>query len=281
MILFAGAMAIIAFVLSLGPRLRIDGHQTQIGLPFTLFEHLPALNGFQSGRFALFTDMFAAAMFSIGIDELWKRLKTSHLVRFSPRWSMVGRAVVVGVVAVGVTIPLVPSQTKPATPTAVPTLFTSTAVDSIPPGSVVLAYPYPDNVSANTWVPIPSVMLYQAVSGMRFKLIGGYGYFPSPTGHGGTTEPCSPKCLGRCRPCSTSPSFLAKRRRPIGSVLSSSNLTSDLRKFLRKFDVQTVIVVGHPAVVVAGVTAAIGPPVNKGGVTVWFHVRQRLAAVMR
>jgi len=278
-ILFAGAMAMIAFVLSLGPRLWIDGHPTQISLPFTLFEHLPALDGFQSGRFSLFTDMFAAAMFAIGIDELWKRLRTSrHRVRLPLRWNMVGSAVVVGVVAVAVTIPLVPSQTKPAIPTAVPTFFTSSEIDSIPPGSVVLGYPYPDDVSSRTWVPIPSMMLYQAVSGMRFKLIGGYGYFPSPTGHGGTTEPAP------LRPQSVQALFdlaLLPGEKPADRlVLSSSNLTSDLRKFLRKFNVQTVIVLGHPAVVVAGVTAAIGPPVNKGGVTVWFHVRQRLTAVM-
>ena len=34
----------------------------------------------------------------------------------------------------------------------------------------------------------------------------------------------------------------------------------------------------HAATVVAHVTAAIGPPVATGGMTVWFNVGQRLAA---
>jgi len=49
--------------------------------------------------------------------------------------------------------------------------------------------------------------------------------------------------------------------------------------FLRKYDVQTVIVFPrgrYPAAVVSYVTAAIGSPVESGGVTAWFHVKQRL-----
>ena len=94
-----------------------------------------------------------------------------------------GSAVVVGVVAVAVILPLVPNGTAPASPTNVPAFFTSTAVDSIPPGSVVLAYPYPDQTSddlSNVLAdfgrsPLHSVMLDQAVAGMRYDLIGGFG----------------------------------------------------------------------------------------------------------
>ena len=60
--------------------------------------------------------------------------------------------------------------------------------------------------------------------------------------------------------------------------LSKSNVTA-LRVFLRKYDVQTVVVLpkgAYPAAVVSYVTAAIGSPVESGGVTAWFHVKQRL-----
>ena len=79
------------------------------------------------------------------------------------------------------------------------------------------------------------------------------------------------------------------------AALSNSHLTSELREFLWKFKVQTIIVlnqlsftlgnvptrIGHSAIVVSHVTAALGPPADLGGVKVWFHVRQRLAAVTR
>jgi hypothetical protein len=291
-ILFAGAMAFIAFLVSLGPRLWIDGHETSVPLPFVLIEHLPALDGFQSGRFALYTALFAAGMFAIGIDELWKRMRIWLASWALPRWSMVVRAVVVGAVAAAVFLPLIPSNARAVSPTNVPTFFTSKAVNSIPAGSVVLAYPYPDLTSSgNFLVPIPSVMLYQAVTGMRFKLFGGYGYFPSPTGKGGTTNPAL------LEPQSVQTLFdvtLTGRMTPAQHlILSRSNLTKDLRVFLRKFDVQTVIVthppsilhlgdlttsLGNPAGLISDVSAAIGPPVETGGVTVWFRVKQRLAA---
>jgi len=297
-ILFAGAMALIAFVLSLGPRLWIDGHETQLPLPFALFEHLPAIDGFLASRFALYTGMFAAGMFAIGIDELWQRLRRpGHLVRLSAQWSMVGRPVVLGAIAVAVTLPLVPSHTQPASPTSVPTFFTSTAVDSIPADSVVLAYPYPDQTSTaissfqifSNLQPVHSAMIDQAVARMRYKLIGGYGWFPAPTRHDGTTSPAllEPQSVQTLFDVALSGVETPAQR----AVLSNSNLTSDLRVFLREFNVQTVIVadphsvlrqggvnsLGGSSTVISHVTAAIGLPVRTGGVTVWFHVRQRLA----
>jgi hypothetical protein len=288
-ILFSGAMAMIAFVFSLGPRLRINGHETSITLPFVLFEHLPALDGFQTGRFALFTALFAAAMFAIGVDGLWKRLKQARaLTRFSPKWSLVGRSVLLAVLACAVILPLVPNGARALYTTNVPTFFTSSAVDSIPQGSVVLTYPYPDQTGNNVFnleiylglQPNDSVLLDQAVAGMRYNLIGGFGWFPVPAGRNGTTNP------SLLRPESVQTLFdvalVGHETSAQRAILSNSNLTSDLRVFLRKYDVQTVIVykhVGHSATVVTHLTAAIGPPAERDGVAVWFHVKQQLAAV--
>ena len=166
---------------SLGPRLSIDGRQTPIPLPSVLFEHLPALDGFQSGRFALFPRYVCrAGMFAIGIDRLWILLRRSRYLRqLSPGWNMVGRAVTVGAVAVAVTLPLVPSHAQPTSATKCHLFHIDSRPLLIPPGSVVLAYPYPDLASSvkSYWAPFPSVMLYQAVAGMRFELFGGYGFF--------------------------------------------------------------------------------------------------------
>jgi hypothetical protein len=275
-ILFAGSMALIAFVLSLGPRLWIDGHETPIPLPFVVFVHLPIVDGFVPVRFALYTALFAAAMFAIGLDEIRRRMQLSGRPAWlSPRWRGVAVAGLLAVIAAAVVIPLAPRHTQPATPTNVPSLFTSAAVKAIPSGSVVLAYPYPD-LSGGLFISPPhDIMLDQAVAAMHFKLIGGYGWFPSPAGVHGTANPSVLK------PESVQAIFDAAfhgNGTTQTSPLSKSNVTA-LRVFLRNNDVQTVIVLPRgaaPAAVVSYVTAAIGSPVESGGVTAWFHVKQRL-----
>ena len=274
MILFAGTLALIAFVLSLGPRLRVDGHETSIRLPFVVFEHLPLVKGFDPSRFSLYTALFAAGMFAIGLDELWRRMmRSSRLARSSPRWRSVATVGALAAVTTVAVLPLVPRHTQQTTPTNIRSLFTSAAVEAIPVGSVVLAYPYPD-ASAGAFFS-HGIMLDQAVAGMPFKLIGGWGWFPSPTGTQGTTNPSFLK------PESVQAIFDAAF---IGDAttqmepLSKRNVTA-LRVFLRKYDVQTVIVSpsgAYPAAVVSYVTAAIGSPVESGGVTAWFHVKERL-----
>ena len=77
----------------------------------------------------------------------------------------------------------------------------------MPAGSVALTYPYVDTESnqfASVFLQNQGAMLDQVVSGMRFKLIGGFGWFPSPSGHFGSTspavlEPKSVQDLVRCR----------------------------------------------------------------------------------
>ena len=205
-ILFAGGMALVAFVLSLGSPLRFDGHKTSIPLPFALFAHLPALSGFEARRFALYTDLFVAAMFAIGIDELWKRLRVrSHLSSPPRRWNKAWGATGMGALILLILVTLVPGSQQPNVPGNVPAFFTSASLDSIPSGSAVLAYPYPDAL-VNSWfstlLPIRSLLLDQAVAGMRFNLIGGYGWFPKPTGQGELRAPLSSN-PHRCRLCST------------------------------------------------------------------------------
>ena len=275
-ILFAGTLALIAFVLSMGPRLWVDGHETPIRLPFVVFEHLPVVAGFVPVRFSLYTALFAAAMFAIGLDELWGRLRRSGRPSWlSPRWRVVAAVGALAAISAAAVLPLAPRHTQATTQTNVPSLFTSAAVEAIPVGSVVLAYPYPDLSGSVFFAPPHDIMLYQAVAGMRFKLIGGYGWFPSPTGAHGTASPSVLK------PESVQSIFDAGFHGNGTAQTSPFSKTNEraLRVFLRKYDVQTVIVFptgASPAAVVSYVTAAIGSPVESGGVTAWFNVKQRL-----
>ena len=287
-IFFAGAMTIITFVLSLGSPLTINGHETSITLPFALFAHLPALSGFEARRFALYTDLFVAAFFAIGIDELWKRLRVRELPVNRPfgGWNKALATSALGALVLAVTLPLVPRSAQGTTSIDVPSFFTSTAVDSIPSGGVVLAYPYPDFASNTPYAllfkPIDSVMLDQAVSGMRFNLIGGFGWFPAPSGKGGTSYPA------RLMPLSVQALFDSGY---YGTTPPKNDMTGDLRNFLQKYHVEAVLVVAprdlhlagfpthpSPAVVISRLVAVIGKPKDIGGVTVWLHVGQRLGA---
>jgi Bacterial Ig domain len=275
-ILFAGAMALIAFVLSLGPRLWVDGHETSISLPFVVFEHRPVVGALIPVRFSLYTALFVAAMFAVGLDELWRRMRRSDRPAWlSPRWRIVVTVGALAALTAAVVTPLAPRHTQPTTPTNVSSFVTTAAVEAIPAGSVVLAYPYPDFSGGLYFFAPYDIMLDQAVAGMRFKLIGGYGWFPSPRGTGNISSPSVLK------PDSVQAIFDAAfhgNATAQMAPLSKSNVTA-LRVFLRKYDVQTVVVLpngAYPAAVVSYVTAAIGPPVKSGGVTAWFHVKQRL-----
>jgi len=271
-ILFAGMMAAAAFVLSMGPHLRVDGHETPIPLPFVAFEHLPLVQGMIPVRLALYTSLFAAVMVSIGLDELRQRLRRSGTSRWRhPRWRPVAAAVLPAVIAGAVVIPLVPRHTESSINTDIPSFFTTAAVDALPQGGVVLAYPYPDRTGSTFYQPNHAIMLDQAVAGMRFKLIGGYGWFPSRAGLHGTTRPAL------LRPKSVEATFDSAF---YGTALPrDAHVVADLRVFLRRFDVQSVIVLpdgANPGLIVSDVTAAIGCPVESDGVAVWTHVKQRL-----
>jgi hypothetical protein len=273
-VLFAGALALIAFVLSLGPRLRIDGHETFISLPFVVFDHLPLVKGFNPNRFSLYTALFAAGMFAIGLDELRRRMIRSRRPAWlSARWRGVATVGALAALCALAVLPLAPRHTQPMIPTNIPSLFTSPAAAAIPAGSVVLAYPYPD-ASAGAFYS-HGIMLDQAAAGMPFKLIGGWGWFPTSTGTQGTTSPAvlKPKSVQAIFDAD----FLGKATTQMDS-LSQRNVTA-LRVFLRNYDVQTVIVSpsgAYPAAVIGYVTAAIGSPVESGGLMAWFHVKERL-----
>jgi Bacterial Ig domain len=278
-ILFAGAMALVAFVLSLGPRLWIDGHETRLPLPFVVFAHLPLVDGLVPVRFSLYTALFAAAMFSMGLDELWRRLhaRSGHAL-LSPSWRAFASAVCVVIVAV-VIVPLAPKHSQPVAKTNIPTFFSSAAIDAIPRGSVLLAYPYPDSSGPNLFYQPPhDILLYQAVAGMRFKLIGGYGWFPSPTGARGTTSPAI------LRPYSVQALFdngIFGLSASEQALLSQHSPTDDLRTFLRRYDVATVVVQpegADPGTVVRYLSSAIGCPVASHGVALWSRVKQRLSS---
>ena len=286
----AGTLAAIALVLSLGSTLYVDGDDTHVPLPFAVLAHLPFFDGLLALRLVLYTALFGGAVVSIGLDTLYRRIVSSgSAVRSSTRRRVLAIGVALAVTAV-IAIPLLPAHAQPATPSATPAFFTSPAAGhDIPAGSTVLAYPYPDapvfpgSTLGYSYSPryqdINDVLLDQAASGVRFKLIGGYGWRRD-----GDTDSLSPSVLF---PTSVNDLFdfayYGVTTRPGQAAnLVGGHLTTDLRSFLRHYGVSTVIVLpvgSHPAAVTAALVTALGAPSHRGGVDAWFDVQRLLTAV--
>ena len=281
-VLFAGALAAIAFIFSLGSRLYVDGHNTHIPLPFIVFEHIPGVDGLVPVRFALYIGMFAGFIFAVGLDELHGRLRQRDWSKNTPEnWHRAAAALAPMALAAIVVIPLLPQGSEPPVSTPASAFFTSHAVSSIKPGSVVLTYPYPQyGLSANGSQAADVGLLDQAVSGMRYKVVGGYGWWLVPN----TSAPfTSPPPL---RPLSVQAlfdaSFYGTATAAQAALLSTGDITRDLRRFIEQHKVDAVVVlpVGrYPSLVTAAVTAAIGAPTHSGGVTVWFNAQHRVETV--
>ena len=155
-ILFAGSMALFSFILSLGSPLQIDGLNTSIPLPYGILSHLPALSGLEPRRFALYTALFAAAMFALGIDELWNRLGTQpHMLSHALEGTR-ERGKILGVAALALLmlialLPMVPSSAQATRPTNVPPLFRRQLWNRYLARVLFWPIPTPTQTAALTW----------------------------------------------------------------------------------------------------------------------------------
>jgi hypothetical protein len=252
-------------VLSLGARLMVDGVDTHVPLPFALLDRLPVVQGASAGRFSLYTAFFVAVVVAVGLDRARDAISRRSPERRGPVLALVA------VTAVCLA-PLIPSFPYTEVATGVPAYFTTSAVDRIPSGSVVLAYPYP-------YTPDDQAMLWEAVAGVRFRIIGGQAAVPG-VGGGTTSEPET------LQPTTAEALFLyamygTARIQPRPPPLDATTL-GYLREFCTRYDVGTIVVdpIGeHPALAVSFLTDALGaPPEREGGVEVWYDVGH-LAAV--
>jgi hypothetical protein len=246
------AMAVVCYVLSLGARLELDGLNTRIPLPFAVLEHVPVVQGASAGRFSLYTAFFVAVLLALGLQR-------ARQAGGRQQWLALG-------VGAACLVPLLPTFPYQEVPTRVPTYFSTQAVDRVPAGSVVLAYPYP-------YTPDDQAMLWSATAGMRFRIIGGQAAIPGLRGR--TTS--APKLLA---PPVVEALFLdgmygaPRVERSIPPPVPAT--LRNIREFLTRYDVGTIILepVGlNPEMVVTYITAALGtPPTGEAGVEVWYDV---------
>ncbi len=179
--------------------------------------------------------------------------------------------VLAGVLLVAL-LPLVPKWPYPSFTASTPTFFTSSDVDRVPAGGIVLTYPYSDNPDADG-------MLWQAESSMRFRIVGGYALVAGP-GHLASYNPFP--AIGASVPATLVADY---RGTTPPSVLPGATRATpaDVRAYLARYGIGTVLAqpVGvHPGAAYSLLTAALGTrPQRIGGVDGWFDVPADLARV--
>jgi hypothetical protein len=214
-------------------------------MPFIVIEHLPLLNSSVASRWITFFWLFAALLLALLVDATYK------VVAADGRLGRAGGALVGGLLAVIVLLPLVPAWPYASAPAAVPSWFTG-AARSLPAGSAALVYPIanPSNDSA---------MLWQAMANMQYRQPGGFAVIPGPDGHNTFNGDPSPleAALGQCEG---------------GTVAAVDFPAADVRAQLRQWHTETVAVVPSApgaACATALFTDALGPAQHVGGVLVW------------
>jgi hypothetical protein len=175
---FFGSLGVVGAVLSL----RVGGGRWG---PWAVVTHLPLFDDVVQSRFAAVFGLCAAAMTAIIADRSrseaigWltpaafdRRPATGNrqpaTAERRTRWTAGAVAVAVSLVAlVPVAIALAPNLPLTVQPVVVPRWFL-TAADQLPPGRVLLTYPF---ATADSQASIP----WQAIGGMRYQMAGGGG----------------------------------------------------------------------------------------------------------
>lgn len=220
-------------------------------LPWDVVRHLPVVGGVLAQNFAVVTILVVGALIGLLVDRIW------HIGRGRVRAVGAALAVAVSAAVIG---PLATSWALPLTVQSVevPAWFVHEA-PKLPPGSVVLTYPYvgPPGDSA--------AMVWQAVDRMHFAIAGGCCLVPGPNrtvDHGGTPGSAT-LTLGR---------LSSGLDGPLPALDDAAALAS-VRAALASWQVTTVVVVDRgrdPAYAVSWFTRLLGrPPLAQDGAQVW------------
>lgn len=225
--------------------------------PWSLFLHLPVVDGIMPTNFNVITVIVVACLVGLLTDRVW---------RFGRgRVRLASAAVAAGIAAV-VIAPLVSAWPLPLTAThvSVPTWFTRTA-PTLPAGSVVLAVPFagPPGYS--------QPMVWQSMGGMHVAIVGGCCIVPGPDGKADHDPDAAHRILGAL----SLPSWLG------GSLPPPTPANFDVvRKAIVADGVTTVVVSDErnplitgtpdPAYAVRWFTEMFGrPPMLQDGAHVW------------
>ena len=231
-----------AVVLSLGTTLHAGGLHTHIPLPALVLTRLPVLDNLLPGRLMLYAFLAAAVLLAVAVRDL-QHTRSRGLA---------------AALLAATAVTLLPRMPFPAAPVSTPGFFTGTAVQRIGEGDVVLVAPF-----SRRAVPTEA-MVWQALSGMRFRMPEGYYQGPGP---GGT------RIYG---PPPSATSALMEQIWSQGTVAPlDSALRGRIAAELRAWGVRDVVVgpMAHEEVMAAVITELLGrPPSWWGPVALWTGV---------
>jgi hypothetical protein len=259
---WSAGLGAVALVLSMGPRLRVDGPVTPIRLPFEVVDHLPLLRGAIAARFASIEWWFVALLLAIVLTEVAAAVAGRARGAGRARWA---DTVVAGVLAVVALVPVIPAWPYGEARVEMPSLAVGRAIRDLPTGRVLLGYPFP---TMNTYL-----MVFDAVDRMRFRLVGGSLIQPAANGEN----------LYSAAPPSTCQTVLdADYEDAAADPVGPSTRTVCAREMLG-WGVGTVLwtdIGAHPLAALAFLTEVLGPPSRSAGDSaLWLHPRPALRAV--
>jgi len=237
---WAALLAAVLTIFALGPALHVAGHLTHIPFVWRLFQWMPLLDNIVPARFIILTFLLLGFLVALLIDDIARLPAKSHRIA-------------AGVAMTAVAVSLLPKPI-PVTAIQTPQFFVTAAVERITPGDVAVVIPYKSPAVAMVW---------QAQSGMRFRMPSGRIFTPSPKPH-----------LGPPPSALTDELFAIEGGRPVTALTSEQRvaLVADMRRMR-----VTSIVVGptqYTSQVVALFSQLLDrPPQEIGGVLFWADVR--------
>ena len=233
-------------LLSLGPHLHVGGHDPGLRLPYLVVDHLPLFGNLLPNRLAMYVDLCAAVLLGFFV----------HRVMLTG----VGFRRAVGALGVAMVVfTLLPRLPFESTSAATPELFSAMATSRFRQGEVVLVAPFSANLDAT------QPLLWQARSGMRFKVPEGYLFTAGEGGHAR---------LGPAR-SALSDRLIAIFDGTAGGAVTPAEVDT-YRRDLSTHGVEAVVVgpMPHFENAEALFTAVLGrPPEVTGGVSLWRSVR--------
>ncbi len=260
-------IGVTAFVLSLGAKLTINGKVRLSPMPFSVFMHMPVLQNLEAARLSLFIQLAAVIVLSVGLDRVRAGGWRGGAALEPPGHARQARPLAVAAVGLVALVPLLPALPFVSAPARTPALFTSRAADVLPVGAVALTFPFDR-------VPNTDAMLWQAVSGMRFRIVGGYVIVPGQDGR--STWQLNPP-----GPPVISAVFLAGTRLyPKAPPAAQPRTLAAIRLLCARHRVGVILIrrTAHYAHAVARLIGnALGrPPSTVGQLDVWLNVQRDL-----
>ncbi len=165
---WGAALIGVGALLASGEWLHVDGRVVGLPLPWWLLHHLPVYANAVPSRLTMFVALGVAIVVGFGADHLAQRRRSAPA----------RLAVSVGVAAL-VVVPWFPAanllQGSDTAPASLPSVFASARLRALPRGSVVVVAPIATFYNG-------SPMLWQALTGFRYRQPFGYILHPGPGG---------------------------------------------------------------------------------------------------